>query len=127
MKTFFENIDRLMKTQDSSRKEQYFVTYADVILSFCNSNNYIKLHNPYFCSIEVFIMHTLPVLEKKVNEQSRLIFCNEVIYLLKNYVLDKLYNELLDCNLENNSLNNAFIIDEMTPVINELYSACNNI
>jgi hypothetical protein len=104
MKKFFENIDKLMKSQDSSMNERLFVVYARAVLNFHNFN--------VMCGC-IF------------NNEISLIICNELIYLFKNYVLDKLYKELIGCNLEIDSLNNLDIITKLTPVINELYSMCN--
>jgi hypothetical protein len=104
MKKFFENIDKLMKSQDSSMNERLFVVYASAVLSFHNFN---VLRGCIF------------------NNEISLIICNELIYLFKNYVLDKLYQELIGCNLEIDSFNNFDIIKKLTPIINELYSTCN--
>ena len=103
MKKFFENI-MLMKSHDSCMNERLFVVYARAVLNFHNFN--------VQCSC-IF------------NNEISLIICNELIYLFKNYVLDKLYKELIDCNLEIDSLNNLDIINKLTPIINELYSTCN--
>ncbi len=86
-----------MKAQDSIRNERLFIVYADAVLTYSTI----------------------------LNEKIRLIICNEVIDLFKNYVLDKLYNELVNCNFEIDNLNNVDLINQLAPIINDLYNACN--
>ena len=126
MKIFFDNIDVCIKAiQDNKKIEQICAAYSDVILCFCLTNNYHKLYNPAFCTFEMFSVQTLPVLER-ITEQTRLIICNEVIYLFKNYVLDKLYETLVNCNLDVDNLNITIVqlVDQFTPIVNDLYAAC---
>ena len=89
-----------MKTQVSIKNERLLIVYGDVVLTFLR-------------------------LSKIPNYQISLIICNEVTDLFKNNVMDKLYNELINCNFEIDNLNNADLIKQLAPIIHKLYSACN--
>jgi hypothetical protein len=90
-----------MKTQDSIGNERLFIVYADAVLCF------LRLSDRFEC------------------EEISFIICKEIIELLKNYILDKLYNELINCNFETNNLKNADLIKQLAPIAKELYKACN--